>query len=352
MSLSGIKIITPNKYFDAHINDLSVELGLTAIDRFSVEEYYVFLIKKYYSKANVTADVCSEKSLNPKLLEDIYSLQYLDNSIAHYHEYWEQILTALNQPKLQEYFARFTLIYPNTALHTAATVVQMEQSLQQILITISAAEKKKESVAQRIEATSKEIEVGIIDPTTFTTFGDMWIFCRDSCDVWSCKRENFRPVFERICQTDYQITALAVNERYHSIVFATVDGKVHFHTINGHEINTVEINEVAVKLLITDVWGFVVIVSDLKLFVYNVNGTFVKSHELQHPIVCWSPFSSHDGFDFIVFSDTSGHVGFFEVFYPSEIIALLELRDTMTVNFDSESQSFVAVSGDGHDHVY
>lgn len=159
MSLSGIKIITPNKYFDAHINDLSVELGLTAIDRFSVEEYYVFLIKKYYSKANVTADVCSEKSLNPKLLEDIYSLQYLDNSIAHYHEYWEQILTALNQPKLQEYFARFTLIYPNTALHTAATVVQMEQSLQQILITISAAEKKKESVTQRIEATSKEIEV-------------------------------------------------------------------------------------------------------------------------------------------------------------------------------------------------
>ena len=195
---------------------------------------------------------------------------------------------------------------------------------------------------------SKEIEVGIIDPTTFTTFGDMWIFCRDSCDVWSCKRENFRPVFERICQTDYQITALDVNERYHSLVFATVDGKVHFHTINGDEINKVEINEVATKLLITDVWGFVVIASDLKLFVYNVNGTFVKSHELQHPIVCWSHFSSHDGFDFIVFSDTSGHIGFFEVFYPSEIVALLELRDTMAVNFDTESQSFVAVSSDGH----
>jgi len=38
MSLAGVKIITPNKYFDAHINNLSVELGLTAIERCSVEE--------------------------------------------------------------------------------------------------------------------------------------------------------------------------------------------------------------------------------------------------------------------------------------------------------------------------
>ena len=107
MSLSGVKIITPNKFFDAHINDLSVELGLTAIDRFSVEEYYVALIKKYSSKVTVDADVRSEKTLSSELLAEIYSLKYLSDSISHYHEYWNQMLAQLDEVKLRDYFKKF-----------------------------------------------------------------------------------------------------------------------------------------------------------------------------------------------------------------------------------------------------
>ena len=73
MPLGGVKIITPNKFFDAHINDLSIELGLTSIERYSVEEYYVSLIKRYSSKITADASVQSEKTLNTDLLTDIYS---------------------------------------------------------------------------------------------------------------------------------------------------------------------------------------------------------------------------------------------------------------------------------------
>jgi hypothetical protein len=106
MSLSGVKIITPNKFFDAHINDLSVELGLTAIDRFSVEEYYVALIKKYSSKVTVDADVRSEKTLSSELLAEIYSLKYLSDSVSHYREYWNQMLAQLDEVKLRDYFKK------------------------------------------------------------------------------------------------------------------------------------------------------------------------------------------------------------------------------------------------------
>lgn len=158
MSLTGVKIITPNKFFDAHINDLSVELGLTAIARFSVEEYYVTLIKKYSNKISVDADVRSEKTLSSALLTEIYSLEYLKNSISHYHEYWEQILTQLDENKLRDYFKKFAITYPDTTTHKATTVSQLELAFRQMETAISAAAKKRKEVAQRIGVLSKEIE--------------------------------------------------------------------------------------------------------------------------------------------------------------------------------------------------
>ena len=157
MSLANVKIITPNKFFDAHINDLSVELGLTAIDRFSVEEYYVYLIKKFSSKVTVDVDVQSEKILSADLLADIYSLQYLNESISHYHEYWEQVLATLSEAKLRDYFSSFGLSYPDTSLHTSATVSLFEQRLRQMASVIAETEKKRKTIVQRLETVTSEI---------------------------------------------------------------------------------------------------------------------------------------------------------------------------------------------------
>lgn len=157
MSLANVKIITPNKFFDAHISDLSVELGLTAIERFSVEEYYARLIKKYSSKITVDADVQSEKILSAELLANIYSVRYLDESISHYHEYWEQTLSALHETKLRDYFGKFGLVYPDTSIHTTATVSALEQALRQMAIAISDEEKKRKTIAQRLETIASEM---------------------------------------------------------------------------------------------------------------------------------------------------------------------------------------------------
>lgn len=157
MPLGGVKIITPNKFFDAHINDLSIELGLTAIERFSVEEYYVSLIKRYSSKVTADAVVQSEKILSTELLKDIYSIQYLFDSIAHYHEYWAQVLSEICEEKLRTLFEKFHISYPNTANHTADTAFRLDQGLRQIISAIAEVEKKKKAIEARLASIDDEI---------------------------------------------------------------------------------------------------------------------------------------------------------------------------------------------------
>lgn len=198
----------------------------------------------------------------------------------------------------------------------------------------------------------KPEEIGLIDPSLFCTFGEMWIFGREAGEIWQCRKENFKTVCEPICHARHRLTALAVNEKYQNMVFATADGSLHFHMINGREIMEVPVMDLVTKIIITNVWGFVVAVSDSKLFVYNVNGTFVKSCELSYRIVCWSTFSSYDGFDYLVFADSSGRVRLMEVFYPDEVVTLLEIRDLLAVSVDHTCQQVVTVSGDGRVKVF
>lgn len=141
MSLAGVKIITPNKYFDAHINDLSAELGLDTIERFAVEEYYVSLIKRYSSRIEADASVESEKTLDTRLLSAIYSPEYMQTAVEHYHDYWNQVLVLLDEERLRLVFEKQRIDYPITASHTADVVSKLDSGI--LRITRGDAETKR-----------------------------------------------------------------------------------------------------------------------------------------------------------------------------------------------------------------
>lgn len=157
MSLGGVKIITPNKFFDAHINDLSKELGLTSIERFSVEEYYVHLIKKYASKIQVDAVVQSEKILSHDLLKYLYSVEYLDKSIENYHSYWNRVVAEIDRQRLASLFAKLHLSYPDTSVHTAETFTQLEQGHKQLSMAMVEVEKKYQQIVSRLKTIETDI---------------------------------------------------------------------------------------------------------------------------------------------------------------------------------------------------
>lgn len=159
LQLNGVKIITPNKFFDAHIDDLSVELGLTEIQRFSVEEYYVHLIKKYSNNIQVSPEVLSEKTLNEDLLRDIYSAEYLSELISRYHDYWNAVLTEIDEEKLRGIFKKNEKVYPKTEGHNSYIATELEQKLELIAFEASERERKRKEVFARLMSVNERISL-------------------------------------------------------------------------------------------------------------------------------------------------------------------------------------------------
>lgn len=157
-SFSGTIIITPNRYFDAYINDLSSELGLIDLERYSLEEYYVTLIKRYYPKSRVTADVRNETTLDPQVLSEIYSPQYLERAIEHYHEYWENIIAVIDGRQLKQVFLRFQQPFPDTNSHTADTAMRLQQGMLQISSSLGEVQRKQKAAWDRRRNARAEAE--------------------------------------------------------------------------------------------------------------------------------------------------------------------------------------------------
>ena len=157
-SFSGVKIITPNKYFDFYINDLSMELGLSAIERFTVEEYYVSLMKKYSAHLSVEAEVESEKGLSPELLTIIYSEEYQNEFVRRYHEYWRRILQLLDEKRIKSIFNEHGIEYPDTSKNRVDVVTGLERGLRRILKKYDESAARKSEIKEHVAFLERQIE--------------------------------------------------------------------------------------------------------------------------------------------------------------------------------------------------
>lgn len=117
MDLRHVKIIAPNRYFNTHINGLSEKLGLHRIERFSVEQYYVYLIKGYSGKVEASDQTQSEAALNTDFLREIYSAAFLDELKTRYHAWWDETSKLLRQTGIAEQFALYGMEMPSLQRH-------------------------------------------------------------------------------------------------------------------------------------------------------------------------------------------------------------------------------------------
>ena len=98
-------ILTPNEFFNLHINDLSKDLEIDRIKRFTVERYYEELIGRMSSENSkmsssiggsivaakikvLDEQLISEKSLDESLLTEIYSDVYRELLTKVYYDLW------------------------------------------------------------------------------------------------------------------------------------------------------------------------------------------------------------------------------------------------------------------------
>ena len=150
-SYDNIKIITPNKFFDMHINELSRELGLAEIERLTVEEFYVNLIKAYSSKINVEADVDSEKTMKEDFLREIYSVEFQSGIIDKYNRYWDEIVSELKSLDIFVILGEQGISLPADVSYTAGTYELLSTYITKMLSDSSEANKKIRDAQERVE---------------------------------------------------------------------------------------------------------------------------------------------------------------------------------------------------------
>jgi hypothetical protein len=170
-----------------------------------------------------------------------------------------------------------------------------------------------------------------------------FVCCINAYDIYIGKR--------RLCSTNARIIALGISRVFRVVVFSTADGCVHFRSARKGKLLTIPVllPDVVTRILVTDIWGFVLMQSANSLFFFTVNGLRIREIRLQVPIVTWSTFPV-DGFDWVAYADENGRAGVFEAF--SECLALpvhLDLNgaDVISASVDLEISRFIVITRDG-----
>ncbi len=156
MSFDRTKIITPNPYFNAHINDLSEELGLHEIPRMPIEAYYPSLLKKYDRKADFKPSAHSETELPNELLQQIYSVDFIEKAAKHYHVYWEETLAQLHATSFEASAQLYGLAMPDEKVHKGETVVAFQAALDSIARQLSTVDDAVRQAERRIASIDKQ----------------------------------------------------------------------------------------------------------------------------------------------------------------------------------------------------
>jgi hypothetical protein len=132
------------------------------------------------------------------------------------------------------------------------------------------------------------------------------------------------------------------------LVYGTVAGTVHFLGIdNGLQIMEVDFGRAVDDIIITSVWGFVVVRGGAEIKVYSVNGEELKNAELPSKVVAWSGFASENAFDFITFACLGGEIGVFEVFKPKQFRIIGVCSDALFVYYETNVKCVMVVRQSG-----
>lgn len=110
-------ILTPNQYFNDHVQELSQTLDIAAIKRYTVEEYYGEIMRYLLpvdesKKSKIDVVVQSEKTLDCNMLTEIYSKALMDKVVSTYNQIWSNCLSVLEENNFLSIIGEFSVLAP------------------------------------------------------------------------------------------------------------------------------------------------------------------------------------------------------------------------------------------------
>jgi hypothetical protein len=129
--------------------------------------------------------------------------------------------------------------------------------------------------------------------------------------------ENRQPPLRLICSILYERPIrVCVNLDFDLLVIATVERNVLFYTLSSgvfRRRGSLD-GEIMDQILITDGWGFVIVITKPSVHVFNVNGFLIRRIPNSKNIAIACTWRSAGGFDYLCGSDVNGRLMICEAF--------------------------------------
>jgi len=158
------------------------------------------------------------------------------------------------------------------------------------------------------------------------------------------------------------ISTCFISIEHSIIVSGTQDSSIIVSSLKtGSIINVIDINGIEPRLiLVTPSWGFIIVYGKLnnsplsqnQISIFTLNGTHIRTKEINFSIHHWYSWSSYQGFDYILMSNCAGKLYSCEAFFlnieksfyrcPTNIVSMIYSKDSM---------STIVVLDDGRIHI-
>ncbi|OHS95612.1 hypothetical protein TRFO_38274 [Tritrichomonas foetus] len=174
---------------------------------------------------------------------------------------------------------------------------------------------------------------------------------------------NNKGVFEYFLLNDMSIDPIRFNflyDRVSCFTFSLSFGVIIYGSVTGFiyisDIKTGQISfhsslegKCPKKIFVTDGFGFIVVYcDDFSVFLFNINGFFIRKVKFVTPMRNMSVFKSNNGFDYMVVVDMKGAIKLCEVFYLDFGDVLFNCRaEIVALDYDSSADAILAVSKNG-----
>ena len=145
------------------------------------------------------------------------------------------------------------------------------------------------------------------------------------------------------------IYSIYYSNKFRMVLVGTPEGKIIAYSTHDRYLFTLNLpeNAVAEKIIVTEMWAFIVVSCGRKLFLYNINGFFIKEAESKFDVSEWTTWTDQKGFDHIGVSDQNGNIYAFEAFYLSPESAIHHSCKSVTsINYIKEISSIVIITKD------
>jgi hypothetical protein len=185
--------------------------------------------------------------------------------------------------------------------------------------------------------------------TLLTGYGNSILFCPDPCSVAQCSFSKGRRIISTICYSEKEITVLAANRLFQILAVATIDGFVHIHdAANGTLLTKHDTKREVTDVIVTSTWGFVIAFSREEIFLFSVNGEFIKAHLVQIPIVKVFSHTTCSRCDFISFVTATNEIGVFDALFPEAptVIAKVD-SDVVSIVYIAHRRTFLVIGANG-----